>query len=389
MSRLFRAQLGSSNRKSVAVRLADFADDDGKGIWPSVARVAYETELSDRTVQRILREFVDEGLLVVVKNASGRPGEATRYDFNMAVLDRFLVEKKRVDGCHHVTGDTVSPVQTGDTECETGDTECIDGCHGVTRTVIEPLVKPLGEREARESGEGENPKSVERAFKVWHPTWPTFADDKDDKVLAAWRALTAEERVEATARSAAYVAAVKATGRKYTCGADKYLSEKRWLKLDALETSKVTSVAKAAGGGKAVSPDGFVASFSPPHAAKYFLLLLAGPDKPDLAPSNGLWFARNLRDAWPRMAAFWQQSDLRQGLVISSKVAALAENMEFVKVDSPVLAQWHQLFREKGWPSLRLMAAGGYLPKGGPQGLDEFERAARALFSQGVSDDAA
>lgn len=48
MSRLFRAQLGSSSRKMLAVRLADFADDNGKGIWPSVETLAQETELSVR-----------------------------------------------------------------------------------------------------------------------------------------------------------------------------------------------------------------------------------------------------------------------------------------------------------------------------------------------------
>ncbi|WQP08750.1 helix-turn-helix domain-containing protein [Sinorhizobium meliloti] len=68
MSQLFRAHLGSTNRKMLAVRLADFADDDGKGIWPTVGRLAQETELSQRSVQRILAEFVEEGC----SSSSGR-----------------------------------------------------------------------------------------------------------------------------------------------------------------------------------------------------------------------------------------------------------------------------------------------------------------------------
>ena len=44
MSRLFKAQLGSPSRKMLAIRLADFADDDGRGIWPTVGRLAQETE---------------------------------------------------------------------------------------------------------------------------------------------------------------------------------------------------------------------------------------------------------------------------------------------------------------------------------------------------------
>ncbi|WP_033050474.1 helix-turn-helix domain-containing protein, partial [Sinorhizobium meliloti] len=120
MSQLFKAHLGSTNRKMLAVRLADFADDDGKGIWPTVGRLAQETELSERSVQRILAEFVEEGLLVVVRKGGSRPGEATRYDFNMAALARLKAPKTASDGCHGVTHDTVSPVTAatpmGDTD---------------------------------------------------------------------------------------------------------------------------------------------------------------------------------------------------------------------------------------------------------------------------------
>ncbi len=86
MSRLFKMNLGGCNRKLLAVCLADFGDDDGRGIYPGVARLAAETELSERTIQRILADFVKEGILVVVKEATGRPGIANSYDFDLARL---------------------------------------------------------------------------------------------------------------------------------------------------------------------------------------------------------------------------------------------------------------------------------------------------------------
>lgn len=87
MSRLFKMNLGGCNRKLLAVRLADFADDEGRGIYPGVSRLSCETELSERTVQRILADFVREGILVVVREATGRPGIANAYDFD---LDRLF-----------------------------------------------------------------------------------------------------------------------------------------------------------------------------------------------------------------------------------------------------------------------------------------------------------
>ena len=52
MTRLFKAKLGSASRKMLAIRLGDFADDEGRGIWPSVARLATETGYTSITFYR-------------------------------------------------------------------------------------------------------------------------------------------------------------------------------------------------------------------------------------------------------------------------------------------------------------------------------------------------
>ncbi|OLP56654.1 hypothetical protein BJF92_11235 [Rhizobium rhizosphaerae] len=160
MARLFKARLGTANRKILAIRLADFADDEGRGIWPTVGRLSAETELSERTVQRILKEFVDEGLLVEVSRANGRPGQATRYDFDLSVLGRIIdgmQENDPIDdGCQAGTGVTVSPVRVTN-ERETGDNGDIDGCHRDTRTIIEPLDHPSRKQDAREQGRENDP----------------------------------------------------------------------------------------------------------------------------------------------------------------------------------------------------------------------------------------
>jgi len=61
--------LGGSS-KLVLLKLADCADDDGRNAFPSVARVARECGLGERTVQRILATLVTGGYLVIDQPAT-------------------------------------------------------------------------------------------------------------------------------------------------------------------------------------------------------------------------------------------------------------------------------------------------------------------------------
>lgn len=67
-----------TNRKIVLLRMAGHAQDDGSRIFPSVAHVVSKTGLGKRTVQAILAELVDAGVLVVVKPGGGRQ-KSTEY----------------------------------------------------------------------------------------------------------------------------------------------------------------------------------------------------------------------------------------------------------------------------------------------------------------------
>ena len=83
---VWKRDFGNATRKVIAARLADHADDEGRGIWPSVDRVAAQCNSSCRTVQRTLAAFVTEGILKVVSEGGRGPGSTTRYDFDMAVI---------------------------------------------------------------------------------------------------------------------------------------------------------------------------------------------------------------------------------------------------------------------------------------------------------------
>lgn len=75
-----------STQTLVAVRLADFADDDGGRVFPSNARVARECGLSDRSVRDTMRTLESIGVLVLV--AMERPGQhlPREYRIDLDVL---------------------------------------------------------------------------------------------------------------------------------------------------------------------------------------------------------------------------------------------------------------------------------------------------------------
>jgi hypothetical protein len=64
--------------QTVASALADYADANGGSCYPSVRRLAYDTGLHERTVQRALSAIESRGLLR--RDARGGRGRATEYD---------------------------------------------------------------------------------------------------------------------------------------------------------------------------------------------------------------------------------------------------------------------------------------------------------------------
>lgn len=426
MSQLFKAHLGSTNRKMLAVRLADFADDDGKGIWPTVGRLARETELSERTVQRILSEFVDEGLLIVRRKGGWKPGEGTRYDFNMSALVRLRAAKVATEGCHGDTRDTVTPMTA---ETGTGDTDDAEGCHGDTQTVIEPPIEPSDLREGAREGDlkdGDDPAKFGQRVKALemgraNNPWPGAIASSTAWALQQFEKLTPEERRLAEERRDAYLAECKAQKVK-NVALGVYLRDKKFLDLSPLVGKAQAASAKIA-----------VAPFGPVWAGMRALALLDGPEPVevplDVRDRIRQTFETLLRTSEARARAYvsgkgilvgaggelifpddFDQAELRRRVVESgyprandlhlqaknrdrgiaeSRFDALIDLCEPVPVGSDLFERWRSYHEQAGWPfvpdpgSMPVV----YFPKGGPEGLHQFEIAASAALRQQRSDD--
>ena len=126
--------------------LADRANDDGQGCWPSVATMAEESRCSERTVQRHLRNLEQRGIIV---RGDQRLVERYRADRRPIVWDLNLSLKREDTGCQ-----SVMPSQSrGDKSGTNGVTNSASrGDTVVTQTVSKPIIKPEGVKEAVTTG---------------------------------------------------------------------------------------------------------------------------------------------------------------------------------------------------------------------------------------------
>lgn len=77
---------GGAARRTLLRALTDQANNDGTGIYASVATLARDSELSDRTVQTHLKAFVAENLLRHVGRRECTHGYTNEYAINVAAL---------------------------------------------------------------------------------------------------------------------------------------------------------------------------------------------------------------------------------------------------------------------------------------------------------------
>jgi hypothetical protein len=75
------------SEKLVLLALADWCDDQGGSLYPSIGAIAKKTCLSEKQARRIVHDFIKEKLLSVVANKQGgEPGTTRRYRLDISKL---------------------------------------------------------------------------------------------------------------------------------------------------------------------------------------------------------------------------------------------------------------------------------------------------------------
>ena len=148
-------KLGSASRKAVIVQFAETANGQGKGIWKSHGTIASLSEVSTRTVQRIIKDFVDEGLVLHVGYHT-RNGVTTKaYDLDLDAIGKLpLVQSD--SGFSPVQRVVIEPeIESGQNgRCDTDDKKPAKSdtknCTGVTLTALTVLTAPIESERVKE-----------------------------------------------------------------------------------------------------------------------------------------------------------------------------------------------------------------------------------------------
>lgn len=114
------------SEKLVLVTLADWCDDNGGNLYPSIQSIADKACIEPRQAQRIMRALIDDGLLSVIGNEhGGAPGSTRKYRLNIKKIEAMPKLSEAQTGVTHDTGDID----------DTGVASDADGCHGRRRRV--------------------------------------------------------------------------------------------------------------------------------------------------------------------------------------------------------------------------------------------------------------
>lgn len=174
--RLWQAKLRlSPSELLVLARLSCFASEDGSNIYPSMARVADEINLSLRSVRRIVAGLEAAGYLSVVTPSKGGRGRTTCYRLNLP------------GGEPVETVSNVTPFPAGKTVSDTALFGLINS--GTSITVSDKTVSPMvinsvtGDTRIKREPEKkvrEDKSSLFRAdFDEWYAAYPRKRDPGD------------------------------------------------------------------------------------------------------------------------------------------------------------------------------------------------------------------
>lgn len=150
---VLESPISPPTNKLAAVVLADWCNDEGGSLHPSMAAIAKKVGISRSQAQRIVHGFIAEGLLSVTANAGGgKPGMTPKYQLHLDQIAALGGSTGRMDA-------------TGSADA-TGRMDAQDGSHGCTGGVA-PM-RQTGSTDATQTvinrqGTTKEPSSKKRA----------------------------------------------------------------------------------------------------------------------------------------------------------------------------------------------------------------------------------
>lgn len=180
------APIKPASLKLVALALADWSNDEGGSLHPSMASIARKTGISRCQAQRLVQDMKSAGVLSVMANQfGGNPGETPHYLLHLDIIK----------GWTGRTGATGSADDTGSTSAQGGVAPVHKrGSAGATQTTMNHQYEPSGSANAGAGAELASPMTAKE--QVW-TLGPALLGDKARSVLGKLVATHGEELVSA------------------------------------------------------------------------------------------------------------------------------------------------------------------------------------------------
>lgn len=398
--------------KHVLHTLGMFMNELGEGCYPSVADISRYSGLDKKTVLKHLSTARDAGWIAVSQH--GYRGQRwKRQEYAARWPERDLLSSCQPADDDEGGGNTPPPSDAAkvvEFVPEGGGNEgskVVEQLHqDKTSPVTTPSTSPIERGCGREDRKAEanpaplppeeTPKSAAFEKRVMRfcsgagfqagkwPDWDTGTNSTLQWISGQFAKLSPEERGEAERWRCPYLLDVAARGVKPK-PVGTFLRDRLWNALDPEILKRADSAKAAQEARKAkLEPDGWAACLGPVGMARLFAFLFEGPSDADLAQVPFLTDVQ-LAKAWPAVHGFKNLQQQKGGAVFGGRWHGFAPLFEPVPQGTDMLAAWKDEFRRRGWPWLAVFDAAKvvFCPRGGPQGLDDFEIALKGLGDDG------
>ncbi len=210
-------KFGGSSKKQVIMYLADKASDDGRGIWCSKHTIAAFTEISLATIKRIVREFIQLGILIETGTRGCKHGEVKVYAIDLGTVA--TLPSLRAPEASAGTGVMVNPVHD-------------DPATGVTMTPLPGSPRPPNHPKTilkppcRPTGGAEVPDGFDDFWELYPQDRRRRRAGSEERYAAALAAGATPEGLREAA--AAYASETEEFTRSRVCLVDNWLRDGRW-----------------------------------------------------------------------------------------------------------------------------------------------------------------
>lgn len=160
------------SEKLAMLALADWCNDEGGSLHPSISGISKKINVSESQARRIIHKFIDEGYLTVIANHDGgNPGQSRHYKLNVNLLK---ISTPSMDATPRIS-DTPRTHATPSANA-TPSMDAHDPLHGCARplapmtpepplTIIEPSIKEIINKEKPDLLRESMPEVTDQTFK--------------------------------------------------------------------------------------------------------------------------------------------------------------------------------------------------------------------------------